>query len=157
MFEQPFLICQHGKYNKHKNMNQGSIGKISTKTGLVKQPHSIRYCRWTVTNGAYVTRKCDLCSLNSCEKKLRRIWWKDFLKTKGKTVELKILGIYCKTLKLACIPQTTVPPGCMPGKCVVQNTCHKKCDNDGRTKYVVELHHPKNQCEFKNGGNKCTS
>jgi hypothetical protein len=45
----------------------------------------------------------------------------------------------------------------VPQKCIVQNQCHNKCDNDGRTKkyieYVVELHPPpRNPCEFQNYG-----
>jgi hypothetical protein len=36
------------------------------------------------------------------EKNHSEIWWKYFVKTKWKTVELKISGIFTKTPELAC-------------------------------------------------------
>jgi hypothetical protein len=76
-------------------------------------------------------------------------WWKQPMKTKGKTVELNISGILIESPEPAGPPHTSVFLGDMPRKGMVQKRCHNHCDNDRRTKKyienIVELHPPPQQ------------
>lgn len=71
-------------------------------------------------------------------------WWKQPMKTKGKTVELDISGIRMETPEPVGPSHTSVFLGDMPRKGMVQKRCHNNCDNDWRTKKyienIVELH-----------------
>jgi hypothetical protein len=77
------------------------------------------------------------------------IWWKYFVKTKWKTVELNISGIHIESPELAGPRHTSVFLGDMPREGMVQKRCHNNCDNDWRTKKyienIVELHPPPQQ------------
>jgi hypothetical protein len=65
-------------------------------------------------------------------------WWKQPMKTKGKTVELNISLILIESPEPVGPRHTSVFLGDMPRKGMVQKRCHNHCDNNRRTKKYIE-------------------